>query len=158
MIPAATYLAMIENYGLSQTNSGSPQYAVQFKIVEDGEAKGQTLTWYGSLGASEAALDITMKALATMGMKGDDIADENLLDKTVPYRVVVVHDSYQGRVSAKIRFVNSASGPAFKKPSDPSKIAASLKGSILAAQKRLAAKGDVPKEEDENASKDDLPF
>lgn len=142
LIPAGRYEAVIDVYGLSETKAKTPQFTVVFKITEEGPHKGKLISWFGSLKVGQP-MDITIRNLTTMGMKGDDLDSKDLLDKSTPVQLVVEHDTWEGKTSAKVRFINKIGGGTFKALGDGAKVALSLKEQIRASQERLAHEGNA---------------
>ena len=142
LLPEGYYEAVIEVFGPSESKSGMPQFAVVFKLTEEGPHKGKNITWFGSLKEGQP-LDITVKNLTVMGMKSDDLADKNLLDKSTPVQLNVRHETWDGKTNAKVKFINKIGGGGFKPMGDGAKVALSLKESIRASQERLAREGNA---------------
>lgn len=106
MISPGRYIARASDWRFTVSSTGSEQLAVSFQL----EA-GDTLTWWGSF--SDKALPHTMKALRAMGWRGTDLAELDNhgggLDGQ-QVELVVEESEYQGRVSPKVRWVNSLGG------------------------------------------------
>ena len=68
-IAPGDYTGEIQDYGISETKGGQPQVFVKFKLLE----AGKSLNWFGQV-ANDQGLEITAKALLTMGFGGTDIA------------------------------------------------------------------------------------
>jgi hypothetical protein len=97
---------------LGYTSNDREQVAVQFKII-DGEYAGRTLTWYGYFGdetkGKKTPTEITIAALRACGWIGDDITNLEGIDREEVELVIVV-DTYQGKTSNKVRWVNKPGG------------------------------------------------
>lgn len=111
------YRARAKEWGLGESSTGKEQVAVAFEFT-DSEYIGQGLTWYGYF--TESALDITVRALRTMGWSGTDLLELSGLD-TNEVELVVENEEYNGRTSAKVQFVNPIGGLALKTPMTPEK-------------------------------------
>jgi hypothetical protein len=127
MLNAGTHNAKMINYGIKTTQSGKPQIACQFQVIENEEV--HTLTWFGSFNEGKAQ-EITIKTLISVmdlfcepseiESALDRIAtqgtDSGLLNTDKDYALVVEHDSYEGNTRAKIRWVNNiGASSAFEK-------------------------------------------
>lgn len=123
---AGKYRAKAVNWGAKTTNAGAPNLAIQFVVV-GGENDGDTLYWQGGLDAevknTKSQLDITLDALEACGF---DIAKHKTLNVVAegpagealdPNREVMLTvemEAYQGKTSAKVKWVNDLSGGKFK--------------------------------------------
>lgn len=98
---------------LGLTSTGKEQIAVQFDFVEPA---GTRLTWYGYF--TDAAMDRTIESLRHCGWRGDDLSvfDGQSLPAGFDQEVelVVKHEEYQGKTSARIAFINGGGGLAMK--------------------------------------------
>ncbi len=99
-------------YGFSK--AGNETCAICFKLTED-PYKGQVV--YGNLAFSGAALEsITPKALEAMGFNGDGLAlvspQNSNVSEVLPLTasLVVKHEFYEGKWSAKVAFINPLGG------------------------------------------------
>lgn len=105
MIDAGYYLAQATGpLAIGDTKAGGQQAVVEFKILE-GPAAGQRITWYGSFNEGRA-LEITTESLKVTGYDGSD--DASVMKNQVSLNIK--HDEYQGKVSAKVAFVNPVGG------------------------------------------------
>lgn len=114
------------------SKKGTPQVAVKFELLD---LPGQSITWFGYL--SDAAFDITMRGLDACGFKGNDLADlSSITGEDAPEVVLVVdHEEYEGKWSARVKFINAAGGPALQgalSPDEARLFAAKLKGKVVA--------------------------
>lgn len=91
-------------HGFSPTKA-TPQVVVPLRIIA-GPDRGRIITYFGYF--SEKAEDRTMESLRLMGWKGDDVCDLGELPNEVS--VVVDHEKYNGKVTAKVQWVNSPGG------------------------------------------------
>lgn len=98
-------VAVAHKWGYS--SKGGEQIGVRVKFVE-GPYKGRTSLWYGHF--SDAAMDITIRALRALGMKGDDVRDLSGMyaPDVTPAIGVVQHDTYEGKTRARVAFINGA--------------------------------------------------
>lgn len=134
IIEAGDYRAKAVSGALTETRGGKVQAAVRFALLD---FPGRSLTWYGFLEASDVAVEIAMRGLRTAGWTGDDLADMSMLtEETSPEVVLVVkHEEYQGKVSAKVAFINSLGGMSLQgalQPDQAKSFADRMKGRVLA--------------------------
>jgi len=141
-----TYEAKPIDYILTETKDGTPQVAVMFKTTEE---KPQVITWYGILNGGKAQ-DFAIKALLTMGLRGNDLAplangkDSNLLDLDNVVQIVVESHEYEGKTQQRVSWVNRV--PGFRKPVNPqvaTKVA-SLRGAVAALRQETGIKDPGP--------------
>jgi hypothetical protein len=119
------------NAAVGKASTGTHQIAIEFEFLD--EAGG--ITYYGPL--SEAAFEYTMKAIRTAGFVGDDFADlSSLCDGQAPEVVLVIGpEEYNGKVTRKVKFINSAGGLAMKdalQGNDLEAFARKMKGKVAA--------------------------
>lgn len=171
MIDEGTYNARALRAALGMTKTGKEQLAVEWGLLD---GSGRKITSYHYF--SERAIDISMDQLRTAGFRGTDISDLSSLhhsegNPTPECEIVVVHEEYNGKVSAKVRFVNSNGGLALSEPLDDAKakaFAARMKGAIAAydqscgtnpAPRRSSARAQAQQQADDfQASDEDVPF
>lgn len=116
MIPAGTYTAKATgSFDFGKAAKGTEQVAVEFEIL-DGPEAGRCLTWFGFF--TEATTERTIESLRYAGWQGDDITT---LDGLGSRRVslVVEHESYNGKVIAKVQWVNRFGGMGVVKLKQP---------------------------------------
>lgn len=137
------------------------QIGIEFEVLE-GETKSQRLAYYGSF--SEAALEITIKAMRTAGWLGDDVTDLSSMSRPeVPtVELVVEHETFEGKTRAKVKWVNSGGGLAVKNPLDQAKragLAARMRAAVAAVDQDLRSSGAVPTTNGSGAKPaGDIPF
>lgn len=157
ILPAGTYRAHAGDKVLGYTTKMTPQVAVQCVIDSPG-FEGQSITYYGYL--SEGAYEYAIKSLRAMGFEGDDISDLSTVGK-IPFSIVVQHEEYEGKISAKVVFVNS-DGVAVKNvmsPDDVKKFAATMRSKIAALSPtvRSTPKAQPQKADHRSATAGDAP-
>ncbi len=154
MIAAGRYQARAIEAALGESGNHNPQVAVHFKL----EGVDETITWYGSfsenLGSGKKTpLERTIESLRLCGWVGDDLSNlQGVTDNDVS--LTIEHDSYDGNVRAKVKWINPPGGLALKAPlsADRAKaFAASMRGKVIAASKDIV----VPKKD---SNDDDLVF
>lgn len=137
-IPDGRHMAKVIDYGLSETKAGDPQVRVRFKL--DGD--GSEITWFGSLKEGKAQ-EITVDALLVMGFTGSDLtaleggSGSKVLNEEKSVSIVVEAETYNGKTTSKVKWVNSIDGGA--KKLDPSKKSSlkNLGGLVMARRKEL---------------------
>lgn len=114
------------------TKENKRQVAVCFEVL-DGPHAGHRLTWFGYF--TEKTTARTIQALRYCGFRGDDLAAAaaQTLDQQVS--ITVEHAEYNGKVSAKVAWVNAPGGGGFKlsapmKRDDMRKFAAEMKMAV----------------------------
>lgn len=130
MIAIGTHKARAVSCGLGKTSTNKEQVGVEFEILE-GENAGEHITWFGYF--TDAALSVTIKALRACGWTGNDLSDIQGLDKEVA--LAINHEEYQGKVSARVQWVNEPGGLALKTqmpPDEAKAFAAKMRHIIMA--------------------------
>lgn len=139
MIADGVYRARAIQAALGQASTGSTQVAVEFDILTEG-MEGQHITWFGYF--TDATFERTVEALRTCGWQGDDLSDLAGVDAN-EVDIVVEQEEYNGKVSAKVKWINKPGGMALKAPmsTDQAKqFASEMKGRILSLRKGGGAK------------------
>lgn len=135
MIEAGTYKAVCDAADLGYTNDNKPQVALSMRITE-GENQGARLVWYGYF--TEKTLKSTIRALRACGWIGTDISDIRscIIDNGGKQVTIVVEheEDLDGRVRARVRWINEEGGPALKRPmtaEERVRFAAQLEATLL---------------------------
>lgn len=140
-IAPGTYKAMPRDAVMGKTSKGAEQLGIAFEIL-DGDEKGKTITAY--LYFSEKSVDRTLESLEHCGWDGESLRDlRTALTREVS--IVVELDTYEGKTSAKVRWINSGAGAAVKEKLEPAAIVSleqRLKGKMLARKQERQARGD----------------
>ena len=154
---AGMYDATIESYGISTTKAGKPFVAVDFKTDEG------NIRWNGYLNEGMST-EITCKTLADLGYKGknlEPLADGEGLDTTRVYYLTVKEEEYNGKMYAKVAWINlEKSASTFVAPKDLKGLLAGrdLSADLLMAQQETK-RDSVPKTEAPTKFDDtDIPF
>lgn len=137
LLPEGTYRAHAGERLLGKTTKGFEQVAVEC-IVDQPGFEGQSITYYGFF--SEAAFQYAVNSLRAMGWEGDDLADLSTVGKK-PFSIVVKHEEYEGKLRAKVQFVNG-DGVAMKNvmgTDEVKKFAASMRSKIAALSPTVRA-------------------
>lgn len=104
LIDPGTYTAHAVKHALTETKNGSSEFAIEFEIDEDGPYIGWHITKFFSF-ATEKLEKATFEALEACGW--DRETDLNSIPELpTQVRIVVEHEEYQGKVSARVRYVN----------------------------------------------------
>lgn len=134
MIPEGTYKAKAVTAALGYTSGGSEQVAVEFEILDDDpEIGGRRITWYGYF--TERTFDRTIESLQYCGFRGNDLSDLSGVT-TNEVQIVVTHEEYNGRISARVQWVNRLGGLAIRSrmsDEDARKFSARMRSKIAAA-------------------------
>jgi hypothetical protein len=132
------------NAAVGRASTGTHQIAIEFEFLD--EAGG--ITYYGPL--TDAAFEYTMKAIRAAGFVGDDFSDlTSLCDGSAPEVFLVIGpDEYEGKVTRKVKFINSAGGLALKdalQGDDLSNFAKRMKGKIVAFDRSAGTPKPAPR-------------
>ncbi len=153
MVNAGKYLAMVSDYGVSESKTGKPRIEIQFKF-KDEMGTENTMYWHGYI--TEKSLPITAKALVNCGLRGSDYdalaagKESGMLNTEKPVEIEIVHETFEEKTRAKIAWVNRPGGAQFM---DPKAGALKLKGLNLGAAV-AAVRAETGIKED----KEELPF
>jgi hypothetical protein len=140
MLENGNYRARAIQGVLSETKGGKEQVAVEFELLDEGFV-GQKITWYGYF--TEKTWERTIKSLRACGWYGDDISQLDGLSAN-EVSLVVEREEYEGKVRAKVQWVNSLDGGIAVAPMAPERakrFAQTMRGQILAMEK---AEGRAP--------------
>jgi len=94
-----------EDYQWGKTQGGKVQIVVRVKTLE-GESSGQTISWFGYF--TPKTEERTMQSLRYMGWKGNDLMNLGALRQE--FEIVVEHEEYEGRLRAKVAWINRLGG------------------------------------------------
>ena len=150
---AGRFRARAVEGGWGKAASGTEQVAVLVKTE-----LGKQLTWYGYL--TEKAAERTMNSLITFGVSDLETL-EGLSANEVD--IVVEHDEYNGKVHAKIAWINAlgSGGVALKDKVEGSERQAMLskhKGNFLRLRKEAGAAAPTQPKLPLPGDNDDIPF
>lgn len=127
MIPAGTYPAVVVPQSLEggaasaarfgeSKDKGTPFVLVAFEILSGPQA-GQRISWFGYF--TDKTVDRTVESLRACGFHGDDLAAFSDQNPDIEVQIVVGHEEYEGKMRAKVQWVNSLSrGINIEKPMD----------------------------------------
>ena len=141
MISEGKVTARATGASIGLTLGNKEQVGIAFDLL-DGPDAGQSITAYGSF--SGAALPYTLEKMRTAGWRGDDLADLSSIGgpKTPDVQLVIEHEEYNGKLSAKVKFINSLGGVAMKEVLDAKAaqtFAARMRGAVLAHNQSTGA-------------------
>lgn len=110
MLAPGKYRGRPVSAALGLTSKGNEQIAVTFELVDP---PGERVTWYGFF--TEKTTDRTIQSLRYCGWTGNDLSvfvDGQELPPGVDQEVdlVVEHNEYEGKVTARVAWVNSGGG------------------------------------------------
>lgn len=118
---------------LGYTSNGSPQVAVELRILDDGHA-GDSITWFGFF--SEKTQERTLESLRILGWKTDDLSNlDGITDNEVS--VTMEEEEYNGEVRLKAQWINRLGGIALKErmtPVQAKAFAQQMKGAAIASR------------------------
>src|SRR5262245_29064894 len=118
MIEAGTYKAKGRDAVMGKTSKGVEQVAVSFEIL-DGPEKGKSITWYGYF--TEKTVDRTLESLEHCGWDGESLSSHSTACN-LEVSIVVTHETFEGKTSAKVKWVNAGAGAAVKERLEPAAI------------------------------------
>lgn len=142
------YLARGRSAQLGKAGTGTVQVAVELEVIE-GNYAGQHATWFGFF--TEKTQERTLESLRLLGWQGDDLSDLKGIDRN-DVKIVVEEETYNGKTTAKVQWINAPGGMALKDPmsADQAKaFAAKMKATVIAQRKKAAS---------ERKGNDDPPF
>lgn len=121
LIAVGKHRARCRSIALGYTNNGKEQAAIEFELIDPGDSDhGRSIAKYAFF--SEGALQYTVADLRALGWTGVDPAELPDLAATGKLgnevEIVVVHDTYNGKTSAKVKYVNKIGGVKLANPMD----------------------------------------
>lgn len=160
-IKPGTYTkAKILDYGLSQSQTGTPCVFVQFAFNEGDEPRKLTWRSYFSEKAKAKTVETLVKVFGYKGSTAEDIADgigSNVLNESQEYELVIDKEEYNGEKHDKIQWVNLPGGGSKVEKLDKSKAGVLLGGMNLKAE-FLSIKQAEPATKPQGTGDDDIPF
>lgn len=117
-VTAGNFDAKIVDYALTLTKGGDMQLGVMFEFEQEGVSK--TLSYFGSFKAGRAR-EITLETMEKMGFNGQSLAGlsdgpaSGILDTDKDYSIKIEMDTYEGKTTPKIRWVNLPNEGGFAK-------------------------------------------
>ena len=156
MIAIGKYNVKATDAQLGTTDKGTDYIGIDFQILDEGEFFGHHITYYGYF--SEKAFKWTLKAMRAAGFEGLDMNDlSSIIDSEC--NIEVEHDEWEGKVSAKVKWVNASGGVAMQNKMDDnqrSSFAKRMRAMIVAEEGGMqnAKKKVVKKKEEPDTSFD----
>ena len=138
-LPNGKHRARAKSAALGLTSTGKEQVGVEFEILTDGHV-GTSITWYGYF--TEDTTERTIKSLRICGWAGTELDNLNGIDSN-EVELEVEEDTYNGKTSAKVKWINKPGGLAMKSQLDPVQarsFAQRMKGAIAALDKATGTK------------------
>jgi hypothetical protein len=166
------YPAKIIDFGIWKGKSGNPSAAVMFEYTtQAGEVK--QITWFGSFNGG--AREITVETLLRMGFTGTNGAELNkgngsgvLNQAENAFEIVLENDTYNGKTTCKVRYVNLPGGGGFREKMADGEAnvlmgGLNLAGDFAAARAQAGAPKPAPKPaspmmQQNLAAEEDIPF
>jgi hypothetical protein len=142
MIESGVYAARpLPGAALGMTKTHKECVGVEFELKES----GQHISWYGYF--TDATSERTIEALRFCGWRGQDLSDLSDIgnDPSVEVSLVIEQEEWEGKVRAKVQWVNRAGGLAMANPLDQGQaqaFAQRMKGAVLAYDQAV---GPAPK-------------
>jgi hypothetical protein len=100
-----------------ESKNGNSQVVVNFEIL-DGPEAGRRIAWFGYF--TEKTVQRTVESLRYCGFTGDDLAAATVQRLENEVQLVINHEEYDGKMQARVSWVNRAGGGGVKleKPMD----------------------------------------
>ena len=139
MLPNGKYRARAKSAALGLTGTGKEQVGVEFEILTEGHT-GESITYYGFF--TEDTTERTIKSLRVCGWQGSDLDNLDGIDAN-EVELDVEEDTYNGKTSAKVKWINKPGGLAMRAQLDPAQarsFAQRMKGAIVALDKATGTK------------------
>ncbi len=105
LLPAGDYAVTAVTAKLGYAGTKNEQIGIRLRIME-GTYKGKTLLYYGSFAGK--AEEFTVKAMLALGFTGADMRDLSSMLQGTSAIAVVEHSEYQGKITAKVQWINGA--------------------------------------------------
>lgn len=142
LTPAGKYRALCRSVQFALTAKEAEQVVIGFEFLDEaGQPNGFYMSYFGMLG--DNSIDFTIDALRACGWTGDDLSELPALAESgglaTEVSLVVVHETYQDKTRAKVKFVNRAGGGGKLKleralePADLKSFAQRMKSKVRAA-------------------------
>jgi hypothetical protein len=116
MLRAGKYRARATSATLGETKTGKEQVVVRFALLDEGFEE-QSITWFGVFATEKMSRRI-LEGLRACGWRGDDVGDLSGVTDN-PVEIEVEHETWNGRTSARVKWVNPLGGGAVVTPMSP---------------------------------------
>lgn len=135
-VPEGNYPVKATKHKIGEAGTGNKQIGVRL-IITDGALKGNaSLIWYGTF--TDKSEDMTIRGMRALGFQGDDLTKMDTLYDGEAIAVVEHERNQDGKMIAKVKWLNGAD-IAMKKELDDNELAAFAKKMRGALQKRPSA-------------------
>ncbi|HZL99005.1 MAG TPA: hypothetical protein VFD43_02035 [Planctomycetota bacterium] len=169
MIAPGTYRAKvgsIDDVQFGFTEKGNEQVAVAFTLLVEPYVNAQ-ITWFGYF--TDKTVETTLKALRNCGWQTDDLNDLTGVDAREVDLVIESEEDQQGRLRARVRWVNQVGGKVklnnTMSPEQRVSFASRMKGTVVAHRDgtapkapRLPSAAAVKAEARNHGAVDEVPF
>ena len=109
LIQAGRHRATCFEFEFPEPNPGKSQaIALGFRLSEGDVDQGRVITAWKYF--ADGALVYTLEALRACGWRGDNPADITIAELAEEVELVVQHETYEGKVRAKVSFINPLGG------------------------------------------------
>ena len=166
LIEAGRHRARCVEFEWPEPKPGKAQGIALGFLMSDGDVdQGRMITSWHYF--TDASLQYTVQALRACGWKGEDPSEITVADLGSEVELGVVHEEWEGKVRAKVKFVNPLGGGMVKaekrlEGNDLKKFGASMKAKIRAigggSPRPKPAAGGQPAAQPAQGSDDDIPF
>jgi hypothetical protein len=147
-------IAVLRAAQFAETKKGDEQIVLGFEITDPSrpDEVGMHISYFGTFGPN--SIDFTVDAIRACGWTGDDVSEVPALAEAGQLanevRLKIEHETYEGKLRAKVKFVNKVGGGAkikLERTLDDDRVkrfAASMKSRIRAAGRDGAQAGSRP--------------
>lgn len=108
------FLARARGAQLGVAGTGTEQIAVEFEVTEEGDYRGERITWFGFF--SDKTYERTLEALRHCGWQGDDLRDLTGIDQNEVELDCSNETDPKGNVRLRVQWVNKPGGMRLKQP------------------------------------------
>lgn len=117
------------------SNKGTPQVGLGFRMSEGDVDENRVITAFRYF--TDNSYEYSVADLRTCGWTGDDLATITLEDLQNEVELVIVHEEYEGKVRAKVAYINPIGGGMIKSekamtPDELRKFATSMRTKVRA--------------------------
>ena len=145
--------AKVSDYGIGKTKKGDPMAMIRFSFT-DKENNEHFINWYGTFVHPKAA-EISCETLAVCGWTTNSPADlskgagSGVLDENRTISITLKSDTYDGKTSVKVAYVNPPGGAGFRDSMDQGDAVQAFSGlnlgGVAAAARKKYSSAAVPR-------------